>query len=102
MGPPLSPKVPAPSRFLAGGLAEVEGLFGSPLPPLPPPEREGDRQAFFVRFHPQFRSLLQRYLYGPLRGVGGESAMGPARAAEAGGRDQGEYEAAVGQLLRSV
>ena len=103
MGPAgLYLKPPAASRFLTGGLAEVEGLFGSPLPPLPPMEREGDRQAFFVRFHPQFRSLLQRYLYGLLREIGGESAMGPARAAEAGGRDHGEFEAALGQLLRSV
>jgi class 3 adenylate cyclase len=103
MGPVgLYLKAPATSRFLTGGLAEVEALFGSPLPPLPPPEREGERQAFFVRFHPQFRSLLQRYLFGMLREIGGEGAMGPVRGAEAGGRDQGEYEAALAQLLRSV
>jgi class 3 adenylate cyclase len=102
MGPALYLKAPATSRFLAGGLAEVEGLFGSPLPALPPPEREGDRQAFFVRFHPQFRTLLQRYLYGLLREIGGDAAMGPSRGAEAGTRDQGEFEAALSQLLKSV
>src|SRR5262245_2290847 len=103
MGPAaLYLKPPQTARFAGGGLSEAEWLLGRPLPALPPPEREGDRAVFFVRFHPQFRSLLQRYLSGLLREIGGEAAMGPPRAAEAGGRDQGEYEAALSQLLRSV
>ena len=31
-------KDPASARYVAGGLAEVEELFGSPLPDLPAPE----------------------------------------------------------------
>ena len=31
-------KDPAAARYVAGGLAEVEDLFGSPLPALPAPE----------------------------------------------------------------
>src|SRR5687767_8270690 len=95
-------KPPTSSRFVGGGLAEAEELLGTPLPPLPPLEREGDRSVYLVRFHPQLRSLLLRYLYGMLREIGGDAALGPSRAAEAGGRDQGEYEAALAQLLKSV
>ena len=36
-------KDPKVSRFLGGGIAEAESLLGSPLPRLPTPEQEGDR-----------------------------------------------------------
>ena len=53
---------PAASRYVAGGLREVESLFGSPLPDLPALERDGERDVFLVHTHPQLRSLLYRYL----------------------------------------
>ena len=53
---------PAASRYVAGGVREVESLFGSPLPDLPALERDGERDVFLVHTHPQLRSLLYRYL----------------------------------------
>lgn len=87
------------SRFVAGGLAEAESLLGTPLPPIPPPELEDGRTVFCVRFHPHLRTLLVRFLLGLLREIGAEP--GAARV-EGGGREQGEYEAALARVLRSV
>jgi hypothetical protein len=36
-------KDPASARYVAGGAAEVEELFGSPLPDLPVPEIDQGR-----------------------------------------------------------
>ena len=45
MSAPLYLKDPAAAKFVAGGLAEAEDLFGSPLPDLPALERdEGPRR----------------------------------------------------------
>ncbi|MBI3932769.1 MAG: adenylate/guanylate cyclase domain-containing protein [Acidobacteria bacterium] len=92
-------KDPAGSRFVAGGRPEAEALFGVPLPPLPFPEREGGREVFFVKFHPRLRTLLQRFLQGLLAQIGMQSP-GPPRPDS--GKDQAEYEAALGRILRSV
>ncbi len=45
-------KDPSGSRFVAGGLAELEALLGAPVPLLPPPERDGNREVFFVNVQP--------------------------------------------------
>jgi len=37
-------KDPAAARYAAGGLAEAEELFGSPLPDLPAPELDEGRE----------------------------------------------------------
>src|SRR5712664_3005619 len=71
-------KDPAGSRFVAGGPAEAELLLGSPLPALPPPDRDGGRNVFAVRFHPQLRTLLLRFLQGLLSQIGAEG-VGPPR-----------------------
>jgi class 3 adenylate cyclase len=92
-------KDPAATRFIAGTTAEAESLLGSPLPLLPPPDRDGARSVFAVRFHPQLHLLLDRFLQSLLREIGGEGAPGRA---ESGSRDQGEYEAALGRVLRAV
>jgi len=94
-------KDPAASRFVAGGLAEAELLLGSPLPPLPPPDREGGRNVFAVRFHPQLRTLLLRFLQGLLTQIGAEGATPPA-GRDSLPRDQAEYEEALERLLQSV
>ncbi len=92
----LSPylKDPGGSRFVAGDLAEAESLFGSPLPPLPRPEQDGDEELYLVRFHPRLRTLLQRFLQGLLGQIGGEAAPGRS--------EPDEYEAALVRLLASI
>jgi class 3 adenylate cyclase len=95
-------KDPAGARFVAGGPAEVELLLGSPLPSLPPPDREGGRSVFAVRFHPQLRTLLLRFLQGLLSQIGAEGAAPPDRAGRDLPRDQAEYEEALERLLQSV
>src|SRR5688572_20580842 len=87
------------SRFTAGTLAEAESLLGSPLPVLPPPDHDGRRTLFAVRFHPELQTMLDRFLQGLLREIGGE---GPSGRGENGSRDQSEYEDAVGRVLRAV
>src|SRR5262245_41654429 len=93
-------KDPAGSRFVGGGLAEVESLLGSPLPQLPPPEIDDGRPVYFVRFHPKLRTLLHRYLLSLLTQIGLEVPAGSR--ADTSARDQQEYEAALGKILRSV
>ena len=92
-------KDPNASRFLGGGLAEVEVLLGSPLPPLPPTEREAGRDVFHVHFHPHLRTLLQRFLGGLLREIG---EPGISSRKQDSAREQAEYEAVLGRVLRSV
>lgn len=92
-------KDPTTARFVAGGLAEAEWLLGTPLPPIPPPELENGRAVFCVRFHPHLRTLLTRFLLGLLREIGAEPGAGRIQG---GGREQGEYEAALSRVLRSV
>jgi class 3 adenylate cyclase len=95
-------KDPAGARFVAGGPAEAESLLGSPLPSLPPPDREGGRSLFAVRFHPQLRTLLLRFLQGLLRQIGAEGTAPPDRGGRDLPRDQAEYEEALERLLQSV
>ncbi|PYQ13969.1 MAG: hypothetical protein DMF80_13960 [Acidobacteria bacterium] len=92
-------KDPATSRFVAGGLPEAELLLGSPLPPLPPPDREGGRSIFAVRFHPQLRTLLLRFLQGLLLQIEGTAPPGVKDTLP---RDQAEYGEALDRLLQSV
>jgi class 3 adenylate cyclase len=89
----------ATTRFIAGTAAEAESLLGSPLPALPPPDQEGGRAMFAVRFHPHLLALLDRLLAGLVREIGGEAA---AARAPNGSRDQADYEAALGGVLRAV
>ena len=78
-------KDPTSSRFLSGGLPEAEALLGSPLPSLPLPDVEAGRPVYHVKFHPQLRTLLMRYLLvAPARDRGR-----PARGARANGQRQG-------------
>jgi class 3 adenylate cyclase len=96
--PSLYLKDPISSRFVAGGMAETEALLGSPLPPLPPLERDQDREIFLVRFHPRLRTLLRRFLQSLLAQIGLEApGFRPDPA-----RDQAEYETAFGRILRSM
>ncbi len=98
MSASLFVKDAAASRFVAGGLAEVEALFGSPLPALPALERDGDRAVFLVHTHARLRSLLRRYLGALLAQIGiAGAARGPS-----GGRDVAEYEEGLGRVLRAV
>ena len=89
---------PAASRYVAGGLREVESLFGSPLPDLPAPERDGERDVFLVHTHPQLRSLLYRYLESLLAQIG---VAAVARSTDPS-RDVAQYEQALMEVLRSV
>jgi class 3 adenylate cyclase len=89
-------KDPATSLFAAGGLVEAESLFGAPLPPLPPAERDGGREVLYVRFHPLLRTILRRFLHALLKQLERGGAPGDC------GKPQAEYEAALGRGLRSA
>ncbi|HEY7510027.1 MAG TPA: adenylate/guanylate cyclase domain-containing protein [Vicinamibacteria bacterium] len=88
----------AATRFIAGTAAEAESLLGSPLPALPPPDHDGGHAVFVVRFHPQLHALLDRFLLGLVREIGGEAGGGAPSVS----RDQAEYEAALARVLRAV
>jgi class 3 adenylate cyclase len=91
-------KEPAGARFLAGGLAEVEALLGSPIPSLPAPEREEHQgEVYFVNFHPRLRTLMQRYVAGLLADIGIQLQPRPEL-----NREPGAYEAALRRVLSSV
>jgi class 3 adenylate cyclase len=98
MSASLFVKDAAASRFVAGGLAEAEALFGSPLPALPALERDGDRRVYLVHTHARLRSLLRRYLGGLLAQIG---IAGVARGPDPS-RDLTEYEEVLAQVLRAV
>jgi class 3 adenylate cyclase len=90
-------KDPATARYVAGGLAEVEDLFGAPLPDLPAPERDEGRDVFLVHVHSHLRILQQRFLEGQLGQIGALTL----RTGDPG-RDYAEYEAALMRVVRSV
>jgi class 3 adenylate cyclase len=93
-------KDPLTSRFVGGGLAEAESLFGTPLPPLPTPEVEAGSEVFFVRFHPHLRTLLQRYLEDLLAQIA-PGALGGKRR-DSGGKVSAQYEAALKRTLTAA
>ncbi len=91
-------KDPATARFVAGGLAELEDLFGSPLPDLPALERDEGRGVFLVHAHARLHALQLRFLETQLAQIG-------AITLRPGGdhrRDYADYEAALLQVVRSV
>lgn len=90
-------KDPGTSRFVGGGLLEAEALFGSPLPRLPAPERDGDADVYFVNVHPRLRTLTRRFVQGLLAQIG-VATSGRTDFP----REQAEYEAAIGRMLRAV
>ena len=93
-------KDPATTRFLCGGLAEAESLFGGRLPVLPMPDVAAGREVFHVQFPATFRPLLGRYLQSLLREIGADIPAGNPRAEPT--RDQPDFQAAVERMLRSV
>ncbi len=90
-------KDPAAARFVAGGLAEVEDLFGSPLPDFPALERDEDRGVFLVHVHARLQALLQRFLETQLAQIGAITRPGGDPQ-----RDYADYEAALARVVRSV
>jgi len=90
-------KDPASARYAAGGLAEAEELFGSPLPDLPAPELDEGREVFLVHVHSRLRMLQQRFLEGQLGQIGALTL----RTGDPG-RDFAEYEAALVRVVSSV
>lgn len=101
MSASLFTKDPAQSRFLSGGLAEAQLLFGSPLPVLPPGELQQGRQVYFVRFHHRLRPLVSLFLKGALAQFGLQFAELSPRA-EVRARDLEEYEAVLMRALRAI
>src|SRR5512132_3339113 len=90
-------KDPAAARYAAGGVAEAEELFGSPLPDLPPPERDQGRDVYFVHVHSRLRLLQQRFLEAQLGQIGALTLRGGDPA-----RDYEEYDAALARVVHSV
>ena len=93
-------KNPETTRFLCGGRAEAEALFGGRLPGLPQPEVESGREVFFVKFPATLRTQLMRHLQSLLREIGAD-IPGAARA-DAAAREQPDFQEALGRILRSV
>jgi class 3 adenylate cyclase len=93
-------KDPTTSRFLSGGLPEAEALLGSPLPGLPLPDVEAGRPVYHVKFHPQMRTLVMRYLQSLLREIGADLPGAPR--ANGSGKEALEYEVALERMMRSV
>jgi class 3 adenylate cyclase len=93
-------KDPTSSRFLSGGLPEAEALLGSPLPSLPLPDVEAGRPVYHVKFHPQMRTLVMRYLQSLLREIGADLPGAPR--ANGGGKEALDYEVALERMMRSV
>src|SRR5687768_1987587 len=91
-------KDPATTRFLSGGRAEAESLLGAPLPPLPDADYLAGRAVFSVKFHPELRKLLVRYLQAVLREIGADMGPGTAQSKDSG-KEQSEYEAALERML---
>jgi class 3 adenylate cyclase len=91
-------KDPSGSRFVAGGLAELEALLGAPVPMLPPPERDGNRDVFFVNVQPRLRAQLRKTVHALFSQIG-VSAPDPRIDLA---REQTEYEQALSRILRSV
>ncbi len=90
-------KDPASARYVAGGFAEVEELFGSPLPDLPAPEIDQGRDVHLVHVHSRLRLLQQRFLETQLGQIGALTLRTGDPA-----RDYSEYEAALVTVVRSV
>src|SRR5512143_1725610 len=90
-------KDPASVRFIAGGLAEVEDLLGSPLPDFPALERDEDRGVFLVHVHARLQALLQRFLETQLAQIGAITRPGGDPQ-----KDYSDYEAALVAVVRSV
>jgi class 3 adenylate cyclase len=90
-------KDPAAARYAAGGLAEAEELFGTPLPDLPAPERDEGREVFLVHVHSRLRILQQRFLESQLGQIGALTLRTGDPA-----RDFAEYEAALVRVVSSV
>ncbi len=90
-------KDPASVRFIAGGLAEVEDLFGSPLPDFPALERDEDRGVFLVHVHARLQALLQRFLETQLAQIGAITRPGGDPH-----KDYADYERALVRVVRSV
>lgn len=93
-------KDPASSRFLSGGVPEAESLLGTPLPSLPQPDVEGGRPVYHVKFHPQLRTLVMRYLQALLREIGADLPALPR--GNGSGKESAEYEGTLEKVLRSV
>jgi class 3 adenylate cyclase len=93
-------KDPASARFLSGGFAEAEGLFGAPLPDLPELELDEGRRVYLVHLHSRLRALHARFLDAQL------AQIGLLDARELRGRDLArditDYEAALVRVVRSV
>jgi class 3 adenylate cyclase len=90
-------KDPAAARYAAGGLAEAEELFGSPLPDLPAPELDEGKEVFLVHVHSKLRGLQQRFLEGQLGQIGALTLRGGDPA-----KDFADYEAALTRVVSSV
>jgi class 3 adenylate cyclase len=90
-------KDPAGARFISGGIAEAEGLFGAPLPDLPALEIDEGRRVYFVHLHSRLRDLHARFLEAQLGQIGALDVRGRDLA-----RELTEYEAAMVRVVRSV
>jgi class 3 adenylate cyclase len=96
-------KDPQTSRFVAGGLPEVEALLGTPLPHLPPPEMERGQPVFLVRNHPLLRTHARKMVQTLLGQIGLDVGTAPtSRASGAAEKKQGDYEAVLVHSLKTA
>jgi class 3 adenylate cyclase len=90
-------KDPASARYAAGGLAEAEELFGSPLPDLPAPEIDEGHEVYLVHVHAKLRGLQQRFIEAQLGQIGALTLRSGDPA-----RDFAEFERALVLVVGSV
>ena len=89
-------------RFVCGTLSEAEGLFGSPLPLLPPPEVERGQPVYLVRSDPLLRTTARKVISSLLSQIGVDFGPGGPRRPDAAEREQAEYETVLTRALHGA
>ena len=75
----LAGELRGPGTYLTGSPGELELLFGTPLPALPPGERgPSGAETISVEMPRRLREVAARWLAGMARGLSGRAGSGPA------------------------
>jgi hypothetical protein len=95
-------------RFIEGSVAELEELFGSPLPELPEAHPlSGESEALLVDIHPGLRTALRKvveFIYRSLadRHTAGAGDAGSGQLAGGTGTPYNRFENALDAILTAI